>query len=261
MTDHDDPMPGYGRRETDEVSDESGFAVGADPEAVRPELWADDEGTLDFQTRKLLALVMKGPGISGKDRPKVWDELLAKRRIIRSRLNDMFLDLVIDETYRIAFVKQVRTESPVPLLLERESLTLIQTAVFILLCQHFKTADAKQNRAIIDFDQILTGVRAMRHLSTDISGFEDRLRSAVKKAIRFGILTNLRAEDHYEISPLIRHVVSSDFLDKSESFTGLVARRGKTAETPTTDAREKDADEDDVDEDVDDNLMVDFQEN
>ena len=35
MTDHDDPMPGYGKGETDAVSEESGFAVGADPEAVR----------------------------------------------------------------------------------------------------------------------------------------------------------------------------------------------------------------------------------
>lgn len=191
---------------------------------VRPNLWEGDSGQLDFPTRKLLALVLKGPAILGSDRPKAWNALLAKRHIIKSRLNDMFLNLVIDEPYRIAFIKQIRMESSFPILLERENLTLIQTALLIVLREHFITADKRQDRAIVDFDQIRAGVRGMRHLTTDFSGFEDRIRSAVAKAVRFGVLRALKAEDHYEITPLIRHVVSAEFVERADAFAVRVKR-------------------------------------
>ena len=62
-----------------------------------PTLWEGDLGTLGEQSRRALLELLQGPYLSGRRRPQLWQALIADEAAIRSRLHDLFLDVVIDQ--------------------------------------------------------------------------------------------------------------------------------------------------------------------
>ena len=77
-------------------------ATGQDPAADTAQespsaLWQGDTGTLHEASRRVLLELLKGPYVSGAQNPGLWTALVADQETIRSRLHDLFLDLVLDE--------------------------------------------------------------------------------------------------------------------------------------------------------------------
>ena len=98
--------------------------------------------------------LLKGPVLDGMRMPVIWKALLESEDLIRSRLNDLFLDLVIDREQLFAFTRQADTD-PVkaPILLKRKPLNYIETYLFLFLRLRLSSAEGRGERAVIGLDE------------------------------------------------------------------------------------------------------------
>ena len=105
-------------------------------------LWRGDAGGLKLDARRALVQLLKGPVLDGMRMPVIWKALLESEELIRSRLNDLFLDLVIDREQLFAFTRQADTD-PVkaPILLKRKPLNYIETYLFLFLRLRLSSAE------------------------------------------------------------------------------------------------------------------------
>lgn len=175
-------------------------------------LWMDDRGTLKVELRRLLALLLKGPMLEGVKKRQLWELLLANENLVRSRLNDIFLDLIIDDENEIAFITQVRPDCGAPILIEREQLTFAQTQLFIILRRRYKLAEDQNERFSVTKQELLQLADDLKRSdTTNHVAFESRISSAIAKAVECGVLRRLRDEDCYEITPIIKFLVTPAF--------------------------------------------------
>lgn len=99
----------------------------AEPGPAGTELFPNDRGTLNLETRRALVLLLQGPSIDGSRQPKLWQVLRRDEALLRQHLHNLFLDLVVDYDQSVAFTRQVVAESiDAPVLLRRNALTFVE---------------------------------------------------------------------------------------------------------------------------------------
>src|SRR5579872_2428987 len=69
-------------------------------------LFAGDQGELPLDTRRVLAQLLAGPSLDGRRHSKLWPALIRDEAIIRGRLCELFLELVIDRDLQAAFTRR-----------------------------------------------------------------------------------------------------------------------------------------------------------
>src|SRR5699024_3800619 len=80
--------------------------------------------------------LLKGPYVSGVQSPQLWSALIADEGLVRSRLHELFLDLVIDPVDEFAFTRKIVTdEIEAPAAVRSERLTFLDTAMLLVLRQ------------------------------------------------------------------------------------------------------------------------------
>lgn len=193
-----------------------------DPAATQVRLWSEDLGTLAEQSRRALLEIVKGPFLSGSRRPGLWAALIADERAIRSRLHDLFLDLVIDPVDEFAFARKVRTvEIDTPSPMRTESLTFLDTAMLLVLRQ-LLLASPGESRVIVGQDEVYE--RLMVYRSGDESTFVRNLNGAWgRMANRFRVI-HVVEEDRAEISPVLKFILDHDLIRSlTEQFQQIAA--------------------------------------
>ena len=203
-------------------------------------LWRGDAGGLKLDARRALVQLLKGPVLDGMRMPVIWKALLESEDLIRSRLNDLFLDLVIDREQLFAFTRQADTD-PVkaPILLKRKPLNYIETYLFLFLRLRLSSAEGRGERAVI----------AGRN--RDAVGFERHLAGAVTKADHFGVLRRLKSgEDAFEISPVLKMLMTAELVEQvKDYYEGRAAKPDEAAaEIPAGIENDESEDEDDEDD-------------
>jgi len=115
---------------------------------------------------------------------KLWPVLLRDEAVIRSRMHDLFLEVVIDHEQRVAFTRQVVSEIlDVPILLRRASLTFLDTALLLFLRQRLTQADAQGERAVVSADDMQEYLSVFeRDGNPDHAKFERQIVNAIDKA-------------------------------------------------------------------------------
>src|SRR5437870_7673 len=89
-------------------------------------LFSGDSGELPWDTRRVLVQLLAGPSVDGRRHPKLWPVLVRDERLIRGRLSELFLDLVVDVDLKVAFTRQADAgDLEIPVLLRRAQLTFI----------------------------------------------------------------------------------------------------------------------------------------
>jgi hypothetical protein len=73
-------------------------------------LFTGDCGELTFDQRATLVQILKRTYISAANNPNDWRTLVQSESLLRSRLNDMFLELVVNPRYGIAFKRQAKSD-------------------------------------------------------------------------------------------------------------------------------------------------------
>lgn len=182
-----------------------------DETAVDPtinELWPGDTGELPENTRRVLLRLVRGPYLSGAREGKLWSVLLSDEHIIRSRLADLFLDLVIDTTYEFAFTRNAPSEEA-PKAVRTEPLTFIDTAMLLALRQTL-LASQGENRVIVGKDEIFEQLTPFRTQDRDEKDFTSRLNSSWGKMVNKLRLLHALEDDRAEISPVVRMIVDDD---------------------------------------------------
>jgi len=93
-----------------DTADEGGDSQDTDEYGFGFSLWDGDEGTLEAMQRDALVVLLKRAYISSDTYPREWKTLVNSIGPIRSQLNNLYLDLVIDEAREIAYKRSVRSE-------------------------------------------------------------------------------------------------------------------------------------------------------
>lgn len=176
--------------------------------ATSASLWDGDLGSLRESSRRALLEVLKGPYLSGRRRPQLWAALVADESAIRSRLHDLFLDLVIDRQDEFAFTRKVAVpEIDAPSALRAESLSLIDS-IMLLTLRQLLLAAVGEARVIVGRDEVFE--RLLVYRTGDAQTYQRTLNAAWgRMANRYRVLHPVD-EDRFEISPVVKFIVDHD---------------------------------------------------
>lgn len=192
-------------------------------------LYPGDTGRLPLEARRVFVQLLAGPSVDRKRHSNLWPALLQHQDVIRSRLSELFLELVMDADLEVAFTRRADTgDLDAPILLRRAPLTFIQSVLMLYLRQLITEAAARGERAVVSGEEMLEQMRLYEHSdNSDPAGFEKRVRTAIDKVKDNSIISPIRgSEDRYEISPTLKLLFSAEeisalkrqyekFLDKS----------------------------------------------
>lgn len=215
-------------------------------------LWPGDAGTLDFDARRALLALVQGPFITAQRNGELWKALLNNQAAIRSRLADLFLDLVVDGASGIAFVRNVAAEGvEPPRAVKAQPLNTYDTAL-VLYLRH-ELLNSGSERAIVGRDEFLEQLGVLRPIGKlDDAAFAKKLDSAWNKLVKEGILQRTDVEGRWEISPVLVLVFGAeevravqeefDELLEAAAVGGVAGEASGAEAAPEADA----ADEEDV---------------
>ncbi|GAA5016272.1 DUF4194 domain-containing protein [Massilia kyonggiensis] len=188
-------------------------SVHADDAQPAGVLFVNDTGELPLDTRRVLVQLLSGPSLEGRRHPRLWPVLLRDEQVIRRRLAELFLELVLDRDVQVAFTSQVAAEDlDIPILLRRAQLTFIDSVLLLFLRQRLTQADSHGERAVIARDEMIENlIPYERTASTDRAGFGKRVNASIEKLKKHNILQKLRAsEDRFEIAPTLKLLFSAE---------------------------------------------------
>lgn len=182
-------------------------------EGKRDELFIGDWGSLPLDARRSLVQLLSGPCLDGKRSPLLWQALIKEERTIRSRLSELFLELVVDAELQVAFTRQVRGEgTEFPRLLRRMPLTFIESVLLLFLRQRLADASGSGERAAVSKEEMEEHLAVYERIgNTDHAGFARRCAASIVKMRRNGLLSTIRgSEDRFEVSPILGILFSAD---------------------------------------------------
>lgn len=200
-------------------------------------IFAGDSGSLPLDTRRTMMQLLAGPFVSGKKHSKLWTALMRDEKVIRSRLSELFLDIVIDRDQQVAFVRQFDSQGvEVPTLLRRSQLTFVDSALMLHLRRRLTAADANRERAVVSESEIIDHLSVFeRAASTDHAGFIKRVKASIEKCKKNNILQLIRGtKDRFEISPTLKLLFSAEeiialttlYVDLAAAEQPLIQKRG-----------------------------------
>ncbi|KAB1654309.1 DUF4194 domain-containing protein [Pseudoclavibacter chungangensis] len=168
--------------------------------------------------RKALVILLTHRFITRAKQPDAWKALLDSEPDIRARLDELFLELVIDRDHEVAFKRQ-NGEDDVPVLLRNEK-PLSRDATFLLihLRREHAFADAADDAVVVSRDEI---AEFLSRFDTDESHDEVRSHRRVAAAIaaveRLGLL-DAEPDDPelFVVSPAIVPVITTTELARFE---------------------------------------------
>jgi hypothetical protein len=187
-------------------------------------LFIGDTGELPLDTRRALVQLLSGPSLDGRRHTKLWPVLIRDESIIRRRLADLFLELVIDLDIQVAFTRQADMgELEVPLLLRRSPLTFIDSVLLLYLRRQLAQAESHGERAVVSKDEIVEYLGSYdRDGNTDRAGFTKRIQASIEKFKERRILQKIRTSDgRFEVSPTLKLLFSAE---EVQALTALYQR-------------------------------------
>lgn len=240
--------------DADAAETHEGDDASNNPHAV----WPGDTGTLRERSRRALLELVRGPYLSRERSSLNWAALRADEAAIRSRLNDLFLDLVVDADAEFAFVRAVTGEdNTLPRAVRTKSLTFLDTAMLLALRQRL-IADEGGARVIIGQDELYEILSVYRTPDRDDRDFTKRLNAAwstMVNALRVLHPVGESGADgptRAEISPVVRILVDADRARALHATYDAIASGEASGATAGTAAADDDASEDRSDDDADD---------
>ena len=166
---------------------------------------------------------------------------------LRNHLENMYLRLVIDERCGVVFIANAHydeddDEGESVRLISRRTLTLYDTLLILVLRKYYQDRETKgEHKIVIDIETIEAGLSPFLPLTNSTRLDSKPLRASLKRMIEKRILRTVRgSDDRFEISPLIRYVVSAEFLQNLLNEYRRLADGQSTAETAQSDSTDDD---------------------
>lgn len=212
---------------TDSMDEPEAGAPVPDAPAAEIATFRGDTGVLPIDTRRVLVQLLLGPSVDARRQSKLWPVLLRDEAAIRSRMHDLFLEVVIDHEQRVAFTRQVVSEElDAPILLRKASLTFLETALLLFLRQRLTQADAQGDRAVVSLDEMREHLSVYeRGGNPDHAKFERQVVNAIDKAKKLSLLQFVRGSgERYEVAPTLKLLFSAEEIqDLTRTYAALAA--------------------------------------
>lgn len=181
-------------------------------------LFEGDEGGLEYAQRHALVTLLKQRFISARTHPRDWQVLVEHERLLRSRLNELFLELQVDRVREVAWKRQATSETGgrFPTLLYDAAWSREETLVLVHLRDRLRSGLAGgDTRVYIDREDIVGYVASFRppH-ATDVAGDEKRARNAVAGIVKAGLLIGTATDERFEISEAVESLIPLELLQE-----------------------------------------------
>lgn len=190
---------------------------------------------LDAAGRQAPVNLVKGPALDGQRQGQLWATVVRQEKLLRSRLAELYLDLVISHDDKVAFCRPLgeEDEEPHPTLLRRVSLTYLQSALALYLRDLLAQAQTRgEDRVVVDLQEILDHLQVFRKPGDfDESKFTKAVQKAIDQFKNYSLLRTQEATpDRWEISPALRLIFSVDQVQALEqAYTHYQATLGSQA--------------------------------
>ena len=199
-------------------------------DAVGADMFEGDSGTLYPEQRRCLVALLKHRYISAERHPEQWEVLLKDEGLIKSRLNDMFLELQVERDQQIAFKRQAVTYTgdPLPSLLRERAHTKEETIVMLALRQRFFAQRQEGEDHVYAERETLMEEIAERWPEdlTNRSAAQKKAGTAIDGLATAGVLLKTADPDRFRISPIIEVLLPIEKL--RELMTWLMTQNGTT---------------------------------
>jgi hypothetical protein len=212
-------------------------------QAATGNLYPGDTGELPWETRRALVQLLAGPSLEARRHPKLWPILVRDEVVIRRRLAELFLELVMDADLKVAFTRQADVgDVDSPILLRRSQLTFLDSILLLYLRQCLTQADTQGTRAVVSGDEIQEHLSLYQAAaSTDRAGFAKRVHASIEKLKKSNMLQKIRAsEDRFEVSPTLKLLFSAEEIQAlTKLFVSMAA--GEVVAAPAVDSDDEDS--------------------
>jgi hypothetical protein len=208
--------------------------------------------------RRALVSLLMHRYISKSRHRLAWEGILASEHDLRARLDEMFLDLIVDHEAEVAFKRQQEGDD-VPKVLRREkALTRDASFVLIFLRREYAFADPDDGPVVVSREQVSEFLRAYREDGDgDDARFSRRVDAAINALIKpWQILEPDPAADFlFTVSPVVVPLIGVDEMRRlegafREAASGPVASPSPAGDDAGADDGDGDSDSDeDADED------------
>ncbi len=200
--------------------------------------------------RSLVYLLRQGVLLASR-KAQLFEALCTHQIPIRRHLAEVCLTLVLDEARGVAFVKSINKEEEPELesfaddeivsLITKRPLSLYDTLLILVLRQHFQNREASGEQLIvIDQERVESHLNPFLPLTNNSKSDRKKLTSSLKRMVEKKILKKMRGDDdRYEITPIIRYVVSADFLEQLLDEYRRLANENTTTPTEPTNPPEQ----------------------
>lgn len=193
-----------------------------------------DTGQLAADTRRVFVLLLLGPSLDARRQSKLWPVLLRDETLIRSRLHELFLELVVDREQQVAFTRQIVAEElDAPILLRKAHLTFLESVLLLFLRSRLTQAETQGERAVVAREEMLEHLHVFEKAQNpDRARFERQMENAVEKAKKLSLLQRIRGSDErYEVSPTLKLLFTADEIQAlTRSYESLAATAGEVGE-------------------------------
>ena len=181
-------------------------------------LFEGDEGGLEYAQRHALVTLLKQRFISARTHPRDWQVLVEHERVLRSRLNELFLELQVDRVREVAWKRQASTETGgrFPTMLYDAAWSREETLVLVHLRDRLRSGLAGgDTRVFIDREDLVGYVASFRpRHATDVAGDEKRARNAVAGIVKAGLLIATGTDERFEISEAVESLIPLELLQE-----------------------------------------------
>jgi hypothetical protein len=184
-------------------------------------LWPNDTGTLTFDARRALVALVRGPMLTA-GKKELWQALLNNQVAIRSRLADLFLELIISDDTGIAFVKNAEAaDGRIPKTVKSQRLTLIDTIVVLTLRKELLLDNS--GRVFVSKEELIQQLAHYRPITRlDEAAFRKRIETSWSRMVKAGLLAAVETEERCEISPVLKLIFG---IDEVKAIEGIIAAR------------------------------------
>lgn len=200
------------------------------------QLYPGDTGLLPEPPRRALVQLLSGPSLEQRRHPRLWPALLQYQDVLRSRLADLFLELVLDSERGVAFTRQADTgELEAPILLRRTPLTFLDSVLLLYLRKVLVEAELRAQPALVDRDELAEQLRLYEGAdNTDRAGFDKRIQQAIERAKKNTLLSALRGNpDRFEVAASLRLIFGPEEVAQlTRLYTALAEDQATGSQPP-----------------------------
>ena len=206
--------------------------------------------------RRVLVHLMRQGSVMASQKPKLFELLCRHESAIRKHLSEVYLRLVLEQKMGVAFVASADYQNDIgdinvesdsenqddleldesTTLIPKRTLSLYDTLILLVLRKHYQDREsAGEQKITIDIERLESYLTPFLPITDHASKDRKQLLARVKEMVKRKVLSMIRgAENRYEITPIIRYVVSASFLESMLAEYTLLAQQAGDASVQTS---------------------------